>query len=132
MKTEKAKPSKILNSCGAVVWRDKGNSQQVLLIKQFEDSTKWSIPKGRKNENEQLEEEQKLEKAFEETLAVVEKLQTVDVGSVEPTFQVTGLENVTREDVVDEQRMFTQEQALANARAQHDGFFVVPQVISQD
>lgn len=78
------------------------------------------------------EEEQKLEKAFEETLAVVEKLQTVDVGSVEPTFQVTGLENVTREDVVDEQRMFTQEQALANARAQHDGFFVVPQVISQD
>lgn len=78
------------------------------------------------------DEELKLEAAFEETLAVVEKLQSVNVSGVEPTFQVTGLENVTREDIIDEQRMFTQEQALANARAQHDGFFVVPQVISQD
>lgn len=78
------------------------------------------------------DEEKKLEKAFEETLAVVEQLQTVDVSNVQPTFQVTGLENVTREDIVDEKRMFTQEQALANARAQHDGYFVVAQVISQD
>lgn len=77
-------------------------------------------------------EEQKLEKAFEETLAVVEELQAVDVRDVEPTYQVTGLENVTRQDIIDEKRMFTQEQALANARAQHDGYFVVPQVISQD
>lgn len=78
------------------------------------------------------DEEKKLESAFDETMAVVEKLQSVDVRDVAPTFQVTGLENVTREDIVDESRMFSQEQALANARAQHDGFFVVPQVISQD
>ena len=78
------------------------------------------------------EEEQKLEQAFVETMAVVEELQRVDVEGVVPTFQVTGLENVMRDDVVDEERMFTQEQALANARAKHDGFFVVPQVISQD
>ena len=78
------------------------------------------------------DEELRLESAFEETLTVVEKLQSIDVQDVEPTFQVTGLENVMREDIVDEKRMFSQEQALANARAQHDGFFVVPQVISQD
>jgi aspartyl-tRNA(Asn)/glutamyl-tRNA(Gln) amidotransferase subunit C len=74
----------------------------------------------------------RLEQAFEETLAVVADLQTVDVTGVEPTFQVTGLENVLREDVVNEQKMFTQEQALANAKKTFDGFFVVPQVISQD
>ncbi|MBW7956172.1 Asp-tRNA(Asn)/Glu-tRNA(Gln) amidotransferase subunit GatC [Patescibacteria group bacterium] len=78
------------------------------------------------------QEEKNLELAFEETLAVVEQLQTVDVSGVEPTFQVTGLENVMRDDVVDDRRMFTQAQALANAKATHDGYFVVPQVISQD
>lgn len=78
------------------------------------------------------EEEKKLEQAFEETLAVVSELQSVNVEGVEPTFQVTGLENVMRDDVVDEKRMFTQEQALANANQTHDGYFVVPQVISQD
>ncbi|MBW7944661.1 Asp-tRNA(Asn)/Glu-tRNA(Gln) amidotransferase subunit GatC [Patescibacteria group bacterium] len=78
------------------------------------------------------DEEQKLQAAFEETLAVVEELQAVDVTDVQPTFQVTGLENVTREDTIDETRMFTQEQALANARATADGYFVVPQIISQD
>lgn len=78
------------------------------------------------------QEEKNLELAFEETLAVVEELQTVDVSGVEPTFQVTGLENVMRDDVVNDRRMFTQAQALANAKATHDGYFVVPQVISQD
>jgi aspartyl-tRNA(Asn)/glutamyl-tRNA(Gln) amidotransferase subunit C len=78
------------------------------------------------------EEEKKLEAAFEETLAVVEKLQTVDVSGVEPTYQVTGLENVLREDTIDEQKMFSQAEALANAKETHEGFVVVPQVISQD
>ena len=63
---------------------------------------------------------------------MVSELQSVNVEGVEPTFQVTGLENVMRDDVVDEKRMFTQEQALANAKQTHDGYFVVPQVISQD
>ena len=63
--------------------------------------------------------------AFETTLAVIEQLQTVNVEGVTPTFQVTGLENVMRDDVVDENRMFSQDQALANAKATHDGYFVV-------
>jgi aspartyl-tRNA(Asn)/glutamyl-tRNA(Gln) amidotransferase subunit C len=78
------------------------------------------------------QEEKKLEAAFEETLEVVSKLKTVDVSAVEPTFQVTGLENILREDVVSEEDMFTQEQALANAKQTHEGYFVVPAVINQD
>jgi aspartyl-tRNA(Asn)/glutamyl-tRNA(Gln) amidotransferase subunit C len=77
-------------------------------------------------------EEKKLEKAFEETLAVVETLKDVNVTNVEPTFQVTGLENVLREDIVNEANMFTQAEALANAHETHDGFIVVPQVIGND
>lgn len=78
------------------------------------------------------EEEKKLAADFNETLAVVDKLKEVDVTKVEPTHQVTGLMNVLREDAVDESRMFTQEEALANAKATHNGFFVVNQIIEQE
>lgn len=77
-------------------------------------------------------EEKSLEAAFQETLVVIEQMQAINVSNVQPTYQVTGLENVLREDVIDEARMFSQKQALANAKETHDGFFVVPQVIAQD
>lgn len=78
------------------------------------------------------EEETKLATAFAETLAVVDQLKQVDVTDVEPTSQVTGLENVWREDTLNPADTFSQAQALANAAATHDGYFVVPQVIDQD
>ncbi len=78
------------------------------------------------------QEEIALEKAFVETMAVVEELKSVDVKGVEPTSQVTGLENVWREDEVDQAHSFTQAEALANAKQTHDGYFVVSQVIDQD
>ncbi len=68
---------------------------------------------------------------FAETLAVITNLKQVDVSKVEPTHQVTGLENVWREDVVIPEYSFSQAEALANAPAKHNGFFVVPQVIDQ-
>lgn len=70
--------------------------------------------------------------AFDETLAVISNLQKLDVSAVEPTHQVTGLENVWREDVINEKRMFTQDQALQNAKNTEQGYFVVPQIIEQD
>ncbi len=72
-----------------------------------------------------------LGKGFNTVMKVLETLSTVDVSVVEPTHQVTGLVNVFRDDVIDEKRMFTQEQALANAPKKHDGFFMVDQVIDQ-
>ncbi len=78
------------------------------------------------------QEEEKLAEAFEETLQVINKLQEVNVTGIEPTHQVTGLKNVLREDVVDTDRMFTQEEALANAKNTHDGYIVVKQIIDQD
>jgi aspartyl-tRNA(Asn)/glutamyl-tRNA(Gln) amidotransferase subunit C len=69
---------------------------------------------------------------FNKTLAVVDELFKVEVTGVEPTHQVTGLENVLREDGVDEEKIFTQEQALSNAKNKHNGYFVVEQILNQD
>lgn len=78
------------------------------------------------------QEEKKLAVGFTETMKVVDKLFTVDVEGVEPTHQVTGLENILREDEIDTMRTFSQEQALSNSTRNHNGFFVVNQVIEQD
>lgn len=66
---------------------------------------------------------------FNKTMVVVEELKNVDVSGTTTTSQVTGLENVLREDVVDTSRMFSQEEALANAKRIHNGYFVVDQIL---
>ena len=76
-------------------------------------------------------EKQNLATAFEETLAVVDELASLDVKDVPTTHQVTGLENVWREDEVNQQTTFTQQEALANAEQTHDGFFVVPRILEE-
>jgi aspartyl-tRNA(Asn)/glutamyl-tRNA(Gln) amidotransferase subunit C len=76
-------------------------------------------------------QEQTFPQAFSDTLAVIDQLKELDIKKTEPTHQVTGLENVLRDDVVREDLMFTQAQALANATQTHDGFIVVPQIIDQ-
>lgn len=73
----------------------------------------------------------KLSEEFSTTIVVVDKLQKLDVTDV-PAIHMTGLSNVLRDDVVDETRMFSQKQALANAKLTHDGYFVVDQIIEQD
>jgi aspartyl-tRNA(Asn)/glutamyl-tRNA(Gln) amidotransferase subunit C len=77
-------------------------------------------------------EEKKLADGFTETMKVVDQLFTVDVEGVEPTHQVTGLENIMRSDEIDTSRMFTQKQALSNSKRTYNGFFVVDQVIEQE
>ena len=47
---------------------------------------------------------------------------------VEPTYQVTGLTNVLRDDVIDTSRMFTQAESLANAPRSKNGYFVTTSV----
>lgn len=77
------------------------------------------------------EEAGELAHGFTTTMDVVDKLGKVDVKGVTPTSQVTGFENVFREDEIDSSRMFTQEQALANGKRTHNGFFVVDQILDE-
>lgn len=76
------------------------------------------------------EEVGKLESQLVETLEYVEQLNEVDTKNVEPTSQVTGLENVTREDVPLES--LSQEQALSNAKHTHNGLFKVKAILDND
>jgi aspartyl-tRNA(Asn)/glutamyl-tRNA(Gln) amidotransferase subunit C len=77
------------------------------------------------------DEENALAEGFNTTMKMVNLLFSINVAHVEPTHQVTGLENVTREDIVDTDRMFTQEQALMNAPKQHNGYFMVDRVLTK-
>lgn len=59
------------------------------------------------------EEVEAFAREFSEILQYVEQLQAVDVAGLEPTSQVTGLTNVTREDVVSDYG-YTPEDLLKN------------------
>lgn len=72
-------------------------------------------------------EEEKLAEELSETLDYVAQLESVDTKGVEPTSQVTGLENITREDIVEES--LSQEQALMNAKKTHKGYILVPAIL---
>lgn len=61
-------------------------------------------------------------------LKYVEQLGQLDTTGVEPTYQVTGLENVWREDVVETSDV-TRESLLALAPEQTDNQVKVPKVL---
>lgn len=62
-------------------------------------------------------------------LKYMSKIQKLDTKMVEETSQVNGLINVFRDDSVDDDRMFTQEEALHNAKRTYRGFFVVDAIL---
>lgn len=77
-------------------------------------------------------EKQNLSDGFNTVLDTIDKLFKIDVTGVEPTHQVTGLENVFRDDKVEEKKMLNQEQALSNAKRKHNGYFVVDQILEEN
>ncbi len=74
-------------------------------------------------------EKEKFEKQLEETVEYIKGLDEVDTKNVEPTSHVTGLENVTREDIA--KPSLSQEDALSNTKSTHNGFFKVKAVLEQ-
>lgn len=63
-----------------------------------------------------------------EILGYVEQLQEVDVAGLQPTTQVTGLKNVTREDVVADYGV-TQEDLLKNVPDRKGAYIKVKRVL---
>jgi aspartyl-tRNA(Asn)/glutamyl-tRNA(Gln) amidotransferase subunit C len=60
----------------------------------------------------------------------LEALKEVDTSEVEPTFNVSGRENILREDI--SEAGLTQEEALSNAPSKREGFFVSKGVFSNE
>lgn len=75
------------------------------------------------------EEKNKFEKQLKDTVEYVNQLEEIDTKNIEPTSQVTGLENVTREDKAEPS--MSQEDALQNAKNKKNGMFVVPAILEQ-
>lgn len=65
---------------------------------------------------------------FEEILGYIEKMNQVDTDNVEPTYQVTGLKNVTRPDELIDYNVTTKE-LLKNAPATKDNQIEVRRVL---
>lgn len=74
------------------------------------------------------DEIEKLRGELSEILNYVEILDKVDTSSLEPTYQVSGLKNVTRPDQVRDYGYKTEE-LLKNAPAVQDGQFKVKRVL---
>ncbi len=74
-------------------------------------------------------ETEKFATQFTDTIAVVNELDEVDTSSVNPTYQVNKLQNITREDVVDTARILPQDIAICEAKNTHNGFIVVDRII---
>ena len=72
-------------------------------------------------------EKQIFAKQLSDILAYVNKLNELNTQNVEPIGQITGLENITREDKATPSQ--TQEEALKNAKRTYKGFFEVDAVI---
>lgn len=73
------------------------------------------------------EEIEKLREQLSSILENFEILQEVDTSGVPPTAQVTGLENVIRED--EAAPSFPQKEILANAPQTEEGFFRIKAVL---
>lgn len=74
------------------------------------------------------EEVTKFQQELSAILEYVALLDGVDTSGLEPTFQVTGLTNVLREDVIKDYGM-TQDDLLKNAAATQDGHIKVGRMI---
>jgi len=71
---------------------------------------------------------EKFRQQLSSILNYVDQLKELDTKKIEPTSQVTGLENVFREDKV--LPSMSQEEALSNAKETYKGFFKVKAIFS--
>ena len=73
------------------------------------------------------DEEKKLATQLGGILGYIEKLNKLDVTSIEPTAHAVPLVNITRADEV--QSSLPHEEALRNSPRQANGLFIVPKVV---
>lgn len=74
------------------------------------------------------EEIEKFQDEITAILTHIEQLQKINTDSVEPTYQVTGLKNVTRPDEISDYGV-DQTGLLQNVKDKQDGLIKVPKVL---
>lgn len=66
-----------------------------------------------------------------QVISYMSKIQKLETNSVIETSQVTRLENVFREDLVEKERMLRQKEVLANSKRNYKGYFVTEAVFEE-
>lgn len=69
------------------------------------------------------EEVEVFSRQLSETLNYVERLKELKTENVLPTFQTTGLKNVSRDDEI--KPSLSQKEALRNVKSTHNGYFKI-------
>jgi len=72
---------------------------------------------------------EKFQKQLSQIIGFVNQLSIVNTEGIIPTSQVTGLENIFREDLITPS--FSQKDVLANAPDKHNGYFKVKAVFEE-
>lgn len=100
------------------------------MITHMSKVTKEDIIRLAKLSKIALEENEiaKFQSEIESILTHIEQLQKIDTENVEPTYQVTGLHNVSRADEVSDYGV-SKEELLKNAADKKDGMIKVPKVL---
>lgn len=75
------------------------------------------------------EEEKKYENQLSQILDYVNKLNKLDTKNVEPTFNVTGINNIYRKDTTSPS--LSQDEAIKNASKKKNGLFVIEGVFKE-
>lgn len=75
-------------------------------------------------------EEKNFEKQLSEVLDYINELQKINTDKVEPISNITGLQNVTREDIPSPS--ISQEDALKNAPKTKNGYFEVAGILENE
>lgn len=93
--------------------------------------TKDQVKKVAKLANLSLtsQEEEKYTQQLSKILDYMEKLNSADISGVEPTFNVSGLDSVAREDKP--QATLSQEEVLSNAPQKKNGMFITEGVFDE-
>lgn len=67
-------------------------------------------------------------KQFNETIAIIDQFNKLNTKSVSEAYNISGKINVFRNDKIERKKVFTQKQALRNAKKTYKGYFLVPSV----
>jgi len=74
-------------------------------------------------------EEEKYSKELSAILDYIDKLNSVNTDSIEPTFNVTGQSNIFAEDITD--KSLSQGEAVKNASSEEKGLFITKGVFEE-
>ncbi len=68
---------------------------------------------------------------LQSVLGYMSKIQNLDTEGVPEMREVIPTDKTMREDLVEESRTFTQDEALQNAPQSHDGYIMVPAIFEE-